>query len=56
MSRVLFEDSTAGDLTATGVELIHNGKIYTVQGKKEVIICAGFAISISCFSLLEADA
>jgi hypothetical protein len=45
VSRVLFADSAVadGDLVATGVEFIHDGKKHSVKCAKEVILSAGYA-------------
>ncbi|KAF7970350.1 hypothetical protein HWV62_24322 [Athelia sp. TMB] len=41
-SRVLFADANGdADITATGVEFIHEEKTYTVHAKKEVVLSAG---------------
>ncbi|KDQ52343.1 GMC oxidoreductase [Jaapia argillacea MUCL 33604] len=42
VARVLFADAPAGvELTATGVEFIHGGKMFVVNASKEVILSAG---------------
>ncbi|KAF8812930.1 FAD/NAD(P)-binding domain-containing protein [Phlegmacium glaucopus] len=41
VSRILFTDVVGQDLTAYGVEFIHNDHVYTVKANKEVILCAG---------------
>ncbi|KAG7444390.1 alcohol oxidase [Guyanagaster necrorhizus] len=39
-TKVVFSDAE-GDLTATGVEFVHEDKSYVVRADKEVILCAG---------------
>lgn len=41
VSRILFDDGDGKDITATGLEFIHDGKTYKVMAKKEVILSAG---------------
>ncbi|KAL3455051.1 alcohol oxidase [Aspergillus heterothallicus] len=41
VQRILFEGAGTSEMVATGVEVIINGEIQTVQARKEVIICAG---------------
>ncbi|RDB23961.1 Versicolorin B synthase [Hypsizygus marmoreus] len=42
VARVLFADNVAGgELTATGIEFSHEGKIHVVHARKEVILSAG---------------
>ncbi|KAJ7024174.1 GMC oxidoreductase [Mycena alexandri] len=42
VARILFDDAVDGhDLTATGVEFQHDGRIYQVHAKHEVILSAG---------------
>jgi hypothetical protein len=42
VSRILFGDGEASkDITATGLEFIHGGKMYTVHVQKEIILSAG---------------
>jgi hypothetical protein len=43
VTRVLFKDekSAVGDVVASGVEFVHEGKTYTVCVSREVILSAG---------------
>ncbi|KAJ7157930.1 GMC oxidoreductase [Mycena crocata] len=42
VTRILFEDAIGGrDLTATGVEFMHEGRTFQVNAKTEVILSAG---------------
>jgi hypothetical protein len=42
VSRILFDGGEAGkDITATGLEFIHNEEKYTVHVQKEIILSAG---------------
>lgn len=42
VSRILFDDCDVGkDVTATGVEFIHDGQTYKVMATKEVVLSAG---------------
>jgi len=40
-ARIVTKQADLGDVSATGVEFLHNGKKYAVGVKKEVIVCAG---------------
>lgn len=40
VSRVLF-DTSSNEVTATGVEVVHNGQTVTVKAEREVILAAG---------------
>ena len=46
VSRILFTDIAGQELTAYGVEFIHNDHIYTIRANKEVILCAGWELKI----------
>jgi hypothetical protein len=51
VSRVIFAEPEIGqDITATGVEFIHNDITHTVHSRKEVILSAGFVLR-SYFSI-----
>ncbi|KAF2270953.1 alcohol oxidase [Lojkania enalia] len=39
--KLIFEKSALGDVAATGVQFIHNGRSHVVNVNKEVIICGG---------------
>jgi choline dehydrogenase-like flavoprotein len=43
VTRVLFRDekNAEGDVIASGVEFVHEGKTYTGRAKREVILSAG---------------
>lgn len=47
--RVLTEVTYSGDLTAVGVEFLHeaSGKVYKVKAKREVELCAGYVFHLS---------
>jgi choline dehydrogenase-like flavoprotein len=42
VSRIVFDDSTDGDLIAIGAEFMHSGRTYIARSSKEVILSAGF--------------
>jgi len=43
VTRILFKDekSAAGDVVASGVEFVHEGKTYTARVNREVILSSG---------------
>ena len=43
MTRILFKDekSAAGDVVASGVEFVHEGKTYIARANREVILSSG---------------
>ena len=43
VTRILFEDekSAAGDVVASGVEFVHEGKTYNARANREVILSSG---------------
>jgi hypothetical protein len=43
VTKVLFKDekSATGDMVASGVEFVHEGKTYTARANREVILSSG---------------
>lgn len=48
VSRVLTKTTANTKLSAVGVEVVVDGKVYAVNATKEVILCAGCATPASC--------